>query len=58
MSQVAITARSKAERRELSKEIQCIVNRIKGIGKPHLPQANVSPGHQRERERWMAYQEP
>lgn len=35
------------ERRDLSEEIRCIVNRIKGIGKPHLPQANVSPGHQR-----------
>lgn len=31
--------------RVLSKESQCIVNRIKGAGKPHLSLTNVSPGH-------------
>ena len=28
-----------------SEESQCIVNRIKGAGKPHLSLTNVSPGH-------------
>lgn len=29
----------------MSKESQCIVNRIKGARKPHLSLTNVSPGH-------------
>lgn len=35
------------ERRDLSEKIQCIVNRVKGTGKPYLPQVNVAPGHPR-----------
>lgn len=31
--------------RVLSKESPCIVNRIKGAGKPHLSLSNVSSGH-------------
>ena len=46
LSHVAITARSKVGGSGVwSLESHCIVNRIKGAGKPHLSLTNVSPGH-------------